>query len=167
MQQRPVRQTRTRHVLRAPRRIACWRNLSAALALVVVAGSGCAGPNSADDAPPSQPAQSQATSAAPTEVVDPATARDAIADGATTIDVRTPEEFATGHLRGAVNVDLSAPDFDERIAALDKTASYVVYCASGNRAGTAIKTMHDQGFEDLVNGGGYEGLAASGLPTTG
>jgi len=103
---------------------------------------------------------------AATAVAEPSTVRDAIADGAKIIDVRTPEEFADGHLRGAVNVDLSAPDFDERIGALNETGSYVVYCASGNRAGTAIETMHDQGFDDLINGGGYETLAESGLPTT-
>ncbi|HXH78754.1 MAG TPA: rhodanese-like domain-containing protein [Nocardioides sp.] len=151
-----------RAVLRVPNGTAFWRSLTGALALVVVV-SGCAGSNSDND-PPSQATQSQATSAAPTEVVELATAWDAIADGATTIDVRTPEEFATGHLRGAINIDLSAPDFDERIAALDETASYVVYCASGNRAGTAIKTMRGQGFDDIINGGGYEDLAAFKLP---
>ena len=88
-----------------------------------------------------------------------------LAPGAELIDVRTPEEFDAGHLRGAENIDLSAPDFNERIGALDKAGSYVVYCASGNRAGTAIQIMLDQGFDDLTNGGGYEDLAASGLPT--
>ncbi len=100
-----------------------------------------------------------------TAVAEPSTVHEAIADGAKIIDVRTPEEFAIGHLRGAVNIDLSGPDFNERISALDETGSYVVYCASGNRAGTAIEAMRDQGFDDLTNGGGYEDLAASGLPT--
>jgi rhodanese-related sulfurtransferase len=138
--------------------IASWRRLTATLALVVLAASGCAGSDSADDPGPT-------TQPAPTAVVDPTTARDAITDGAKVIDVRTPEEFAAGHLRGAVNADVSAPDFAERIAGLDKTARYVVYCASGNRAGTAIETMRGLGFEDLINGGGYEDLAALGLPT--
>ncbi len=89
----------------------------------------------------------------------------AVANGAELIDVRTPEEFDAGHLRGAENIDLSAPDFDQRIGALDKAASYVIYCASGNRAGTAIQVMSDHGFGDLINGGGFEDLAASGLPT--
>ncbi|CAI9419454.1 rhodanese-like domain-containing protein [Nocardioides sp. T2.26MG-1] len=90
--------------------------------------------------------------------------QEAVADGAELIDVRTPEEFDAGHLRGAENIDLSAPDFDERVGALDKTGSYVIYCASGNRAGTAIEIMSDQGFDDLTNGGGFEDLTASGLP---
>ena len=89
----------------------------------------------------------------------------AAADGAKLIDVRTPEEFDAGHLRGAVNIDLSAPDFNERIGAFDKAGSYVIYCASGNRAGTAIEIMSGQGFDDVINGGGFEDLAAFGVPT--
>lgn len=137
-----------------------WRGLTAALVLVMLAGSGCAGSDSSDEAP-----QSQAPAAAATAVAEPSSVQEAIADGAKLIDVRTPEEFAAGHLRGAVNIDLSGPDFDERVGALDKTSSYVVYCASGNRAGTAIEAMRGQGFGHLTNGGGFEDLAASGLPT--
>lgn len=144
---------------RGPIRKASWRHLIAVLTLVAMAGSGCASTPSADDArePP-------LTKAAATAIAEPATVRDAIADGAKIIDVRTPEEFAAGHLRDAVNVDLSSPDFEERLAALDESASYVVYCASGNRAGTAIKSMREQGFDELINGGGCEDLAAFGLP---
>ena len=142
---------------------ASWRRLTATLTLLVLAASGCAGSesaDSADDAPAPKTAQ-----AAPTAVVEPTTVRDAVADGAELIDVRTPEEFASGHLRGAVNVDSADPDFVELIADLDETASYVVYCASGNRAGTAIQIMRDQGIDDVINGGGFEDLAALGLPT--
>ena len=137
-----------------------WRGLAAALALVVLAGSGCAGSDSSDEAP-----QSQAPEVAATVIAEPSAVQEAVADGAELIDVRTPEEFAAGHLRGAVNIDLAAPDFNDLIGALDKAASYVIYCASGNRAGTAIEAMRDQGFDDVINGGGFEDLAASGLPT--
>ena len=137
-----------------------WRGLTAALVLVLLVGSGCAGSDSSDEAP-----QSQAPAAAATAIAEPSAVQEAIADGAKLIDVRTPEEFAAGHLRGAVNIDLSGPDFNERIGALDKAGSYVIYCASGNRAGTAIEFMRGQGFDDLTNGGGYEDLAASGVPT--
>lgn len=138
--------------------LASWRRLTATVALVVLAASGCAGSDSADEPVPTG-------QTAPTAVVDPSTARDAITDGAKVIDVRTPEEFAAGHLRGAINADVSGPDFVEILAGLDETVRYVVYCASGNRAGTAIETMRGLGFEDLINGGGYEDLAALGLPT--
>ncbi|HEY0949467.1 rhodanese-like domain-containing protein [Nocardioides sp.] len=145
--------------VREQTRKASWRGLAAALVLVVLAGAGCAGSDSSGEAP-----QSQDAGVAVTAIAEPSRVQEAVAGGAELIDVRTPEEFAAGHLRGAVNIDLSAPDFDERIGALDKTGSYVVYCASGNRAGTAIDMMSRQGFDDLVNGGGFEDLAASGLP---
>ena len=103
--------------------------MTAVLTLVVLAGSGCGASNTAEDAP-----QSPTTRTAATAMVEPAAVRDATDAGAKILDVRTPEEFATGHLRGATNVDLAASDFGERIAALDETATYVVYCASGNRA---------------------------------
>ena len=138
---------------------AARRGLVAALTLVALA-SGCGGSNSADDK-----SEANTPAAETTEVAEPSTVQDAITEGAKIIDVRTPEEFATGHLTDAVNIDLSDPDFAERIADLDKTASYVVYCASGNRAGTAIGIMREQGFDDLLNGGGYEDLAL-GVPTT-
>lgn len=148
-----------RGMSRSRKRRTTWRALAAALVLILLAGSGCAGSDSSDEAP-----QSQAPAAA-TAIAEPSAVQEAVADGAELIDVRTPEEFAAGHLRGAVNIDLSGPDFNERIGALDKAGSYVIYCASGNRAGTAIEFMRGQGFDGLTNGGGYEDLAASGLPT--
>lgn len=50
------------------------------------------------------------------------------------IDVRTPEEFATGHLQGAVNFDVNDEEFKNQVKDLDKNASYILYCRSGNRA---------------------------------
>ncbi|MEN9306064.1 MAG: hypothetical protein RLY76_1332, partial [Actinomycetota bacterium] len=50
--------------------------------------------------------------------------------GVVIVDVRTPEEFAAGHLQGAVNLDVSASTFDSQIAALDKDVVYAVYCRS-------------------------------------
>lgn len=99
-------------------------------------------------------------SEAAADVVPAAEAAAAIADGASVIDVRTPEEFDAGHLDGARNIDVSADDFESRIAELDRDSSYVVYCRTGSRAAAAVRTMLDAGFEDVVNGGGYEDLAA-------
>ena len=61
--------------------------------------------------------------------------------GTIVLDVRTPAEFAGGHLPQAQNIDIGNPDFAARIAALDKTATYAVYCHSGNRSGTALEQM--------------------------
>lgn len=102
-----------------------------------------------------------------TGVADIKTTKAALADGAELVDVRTPEEYAAGHLAGAANIDLSADDFDERIAALDLEADHVVYCASGRRADEAITAMRSAGFTGvLVNAGGFEDLADAGLNTT-
>lgn len=77
------------------------------------------------------------------------------------VDVRTPAEFAEGHLEGAVNIDVSAPDFQAQIAQLDTDADYVVYCRSGNRSAQAISIMRDAGFTSLQNAGGLSDAAAA------
>lgn len=87
--------------------------------------------------------------------------------GVVIVDVRTPEEFAAGHLQGAVNIDVSASTFDSQIAALDKDVVYAVYCRSGNRSTIAVGKMSDAGFSNLFNfnQGGFAELAAAGAPT--
>lgn len=66
--------------------------------------------------------------------------------GTVVLDVRTPAEFATGHLPDAVNLDVSADDFRDRVAELDRDTPYAVYCHSGNRSATAVSEMVDLGF---------------------
>jgi len=83
------------------------------------------------------------------------------------IDVRTPEEFAAGHLPGAVNLNVQAPDFEEQLlAGFDPAGDYFVYCRTGNRSGQAIERMRDAGFTGgLTNYGGLEEAADRlGLP---
>lgn len=74
------------------------------------------------------------------------------------IDVRTPAEFASGHLEGAVNIDVQSPDFAQQIMALDKDGDYFIYCRSGNRSGQAIAQMTQMGFDpnNLINGGSVQ-----------
>lgn len=75
--------------------------------------------------------------------------------GTIVLDVRTPAEFASGHLPEAQNIDIESPDFADRIAALDKNASYAVYCRTGNRSGTALEQMAAADFThayDLADG---------------
>lgn len=77
------------------------------------------------------------------------------------IDVRTADEWSSGHLDGAVNIDIQSADFASKIDALDHAANYVVYCHSGNRAGQAIKYMEGAGFTgDLMNAGGVADAAS-------
>ncbi|VEP39771.1 putative adenylyltransferase/sulfurtransferase MoeZ [Tessaracoccus lapidicaptus] len=83
----------------------------------------------------------------------------AIESGATVIDVRTPAEYDSGHVDGALNIDVQAPDFAEKVGELPKDETYVVYCRSGNRSAAAIDIMEDLGFTDLIDGGAYSSLS--------
>lgn len=71
------------------------------------------------------------------------------------LDVRTPEEFAAGNIEGAMNIDFKASDFEQKIAELDKSKTYFVYCLSGIRSGKAADRMSELGFTSLytLNGG--------------
>jgi rhodanese-related sulfurtransferase len=62
------------------------------------------------------------------------------------IDVRTAEEFKGGHLQGAENIDVKQEDFKTRIASLDKSKRYLLYCGSGKRSLTARNIMKEKGF---------------------
>ena len=74
--------------------------------------------------------------------------------GVTILDVRSPEEFAAGHLVGAVNANVESADFAGLISALDATGDYAVYCRSGNRSRAAIEAMTGLGYANTV---GLEG----------
>jgi len=88
-------------------------------------------------------------------------------DDLVVLDVRTPEEFAEGHLEGAVLVDFYAADFAEQLAALDTDVPYLVYCRSGNRSGQALGVMEQLGFASAVDvDGGIIAWADAGLPVT-
>ena len=67
------------------------------------------------------------------------------------IDVRTPREFTSGHLRGAKNIDMSSRDFNTRIGQLDKSKTYLVYCHVGGRSSRAASVMQNNGFNSLYN----------------
>lgn len=76
------------------------------------------------------------------------------------IDVRTPEEFAAGHLKGAVLIDIKDSSFDSKIAALDPDAAYIVYCRSGNRSAQAVERMRGAGIDDITDLGSLENASA-------
>lgn len=85
--------------------------------------------------------------------------------GVITLDVRTPGEYAEGHLEGAQLIDFQSGNFENEISTLDKNATYAVYCRSGNRSGQAVKVMHDAGFHNVYNlDGGVIDWANAGLP---
>ena len=67
------------------------------------------------------------------------------------LDVRTPAEIAQGIIEGAEIIDFNAPDFLDKISALDKSKNYYIYCRSGNRSGQACRVMESMGFAELYN----------------
>jgi rhodanese-related sulfurtransferase len=67
------------------------------------------------------------------------------------LDVRTPEEYADGHLANATNIDFKATDFAEKVGKLDKSKSYLVYCRSGHRSASAAEIMKTQSFQTIYN----------------
>jgi rhodanese-related sulfurtransferase len=85
--------------------------------------------------------------------------------GTVVVDVRTPGEFAAGHVDGAVNIDVESPSFGSEIAALPKDTTYAVYCRSGRRSTLATDQMTEAGFTSLVNlQGGIADLQSAGAP---
>lgn len=77
------------------------------------------------------------------------------------LDVRTPGEYAGGHLEGAQLLDFNAGEVAAAIPTFDPEAEYVVYCRSGNRAGQAIKLMEQAGITRVTNLGSLEQAAAA------
>jgi rhodanese-related sulfurtransferase len=71
--------------------------------------------------------------------------------GVVVLDVRTPGEFATGHIENAINIDVEGMTFDSEIAKLDKNVEYAVYCRSGRRSAVATEKMAEAGFTKLTN----------------
>ena len=84
---------------------------------------------------------------------------------AVVLDVRTPEEFAKGHIPGAKLIDFKASDFTARIEKLDKSKRYLVHCAVGGRSAKAAEQMVKLGFPNVVNlDGGMKAWEAAGKP---
>ncbi len=81
------------------------------------------------------------------------------------LDVRTPGEFASGHIAGAQNLDFKSPDFAEKVAALDPAKAYLVHCASGYRSGKTIELMEKGKFSEVYHmKAGFVGWEAAGKP---
>lgn len=139
--------------------------LAVLLAAALVGTTGCGG---SDDASPDQldATDTGLVASSALTMVDPAAAADVLSiDGIRIIDVRTPAEFAEGHIAGAELVDISQPDFAERIATLDPSATYFVYCRSDNRSGVATEMMIQMGFTSIYElRGGTVAWQQAGLP---
>lgn len=69
----------------------------------------------------------------------------------TLIDSRTEGEHHGGHIPNSLNINVMGPDFVQKLGKLDKSKTYYVYCASGNRSKTACSLMAQAGFADVTN----------------
>ncbi|MDX1438957.1 MAG: rhodanese-like domain-containing protein [Rubricoccaceae bacterium] len=78
------------------------------------------------------------------------------------LDVRTPEEYAAGHLDGAVNINIYDRDFRDRVDSYDRERPVYLYCGSGQRSRQAAITLASMGFEQARNIGGYGELTNAG-----
>jgi phage shock protein E len=67
------------------------------------------------------------------------------------IDVRTPEEYNSGHLKNAVNINYLESDFLKKMNTLDKSKEIYIYCKSGNRSGNAAQKLKDAGFPKVYD----------------
>ena len=81
------------------------------------------------------------------------------------LDVRTAREYKAGHIPGAVNIDVNAPDFAEKVGKLEKSKTYLVHCAGGVRSAKACRKLETMGFQSLYDlAPGFRGWERAGKP---
>jgi rhodanese-related sulfurtransferase len=83
------------------------------------------------------------------------------------VDLRTPTELEkTGKIAGAQHINFNAPDFKEKMAALDEQKPLIIYCAAGGRSGKAIGILKEMGFATIYDySGGMNDWKAKGKAT--
>ena len=107
------------------------------------------------------------TTAPETRKLSPVQAYEMIAadSGIVILDVRTPEEFESGHVAEAVNIDFFAEDFKDHLQKLDKEKTYLVYCLSGKRSKQAQILMDSLAIKKVYDlKGGFRQWSAEDLP---
>ena len=95
------------------------------------------------------------------EQMVPEVALTKVAQGAMLVDVRTPEEYAEGHLPEAINIPFEQIVEVFAKQGIAKDTPVVVYCRSGRRSGIAKESLDNAGYQAVYNGGGYYTLKAS------
>jgi len=95
----------------------------------------------------------------------PCRGEDKEAENFVIIDVRTPEEYASGYIKNAINLDFYSETFKDELDKFDRTKTYLIYCRSGHRSGIVLDMMKEIGFKEVYNM--LEGIIqwkAEGLP---
>ena len=81
------------------------------------------------------------------------------------LDVRTEKEFKAGHIPGAMNMDVNAPDFEAKAGQLDKSKTYLVHCVVGHRSEMACGRLAKAGFTNVYDfSAGLKGWQEAGQP---
>jgi rhodanese-related sulfurtransferase len=81
------------------------------------------------------------------------------------VDVRTPQEWSTGHIEGAKHIDWFSDDFKTEVAKLDKDGPVRLYCAAGGRSEEAREMLRNMGFKDVLDlEGGMSAWRKAGAP---
>ena len=75
-------------------------------------------------------------------------------EGAFLVDVRTPAEFAEGHVKGSTNIPLD--QIPNQLAKFKGKEQIIVFCRSGNRSGQAKMILEQNGFKNVTNGGTWQ-----------
>ena len=78
-------------------------------------------------------------------------------EGAVVLDVRTPSEYKTGHIKGSRNAPLNSLTRSSKLPK-SMTTPVITCCASGRRSGIAKSHLQAMGYEKVYNGGGWRGL---------
>jgi len=78
------------------------------------------------------------------------------------LDVRTPEEFASGYIAGAINIPVQ--ELDQRLSELSTDKEIIVYCRSGNRSAQASTILSNNGFSSVADMGGIIDWEQAGYP---
>ena len=84
---------------------------------------------------------------------------EAIKNGAILIDVRSEGEFSMGNIKGSVNIPLDK--LSGQFARLKKDKTIIVFCASGMRSASAKNVLNRNGFENVINGGGWRSVQSA------
>lgn len=79
-----------------------------------------------------------------------------VSEGAVILDVRTPQEFSTGHIKESVNIPVQ--DLSSQLKRIKKDKPVITCCASGMRSATAASVLKSAGYTEVYNGGGWYSL---------
>jgi rhodanese-related sulfurtransferase len=146
--------------------MARWSNPGVIILIIILAtlalSGGCASPQSP---PATQPAATPVIKTISAQEAPDFIVKNQNNPNFMIIDVRTPGEFADGHIDKAINIDVQSADFESNVGKLSRDKTYLVYCRSGARSTEASTKMEQMGFKDLYNmSGGISQLIQEGYP---